>query len=533
MLDKKIGNVCSALKRVSGIAIASGVTTSKEKINATLVEARLMSGDMLNNPDAAALSFSHGSQNSDDKLTTSTGDIDLQACWGRVNQRMRKDIGDAAWRHWIKPLRISRLKEGTLTLEVDSTLARERVSSQYADRLRVISCAEFGNVSPSIRHVEVRLAAGRQLTPSNQPHRLSGQRASTQSAALATSSAASDDLMAGLDPRYTFANFVVGKPNELAFAVARRTAESEKVAFNPLFLYGGVGLGKTHLMHAIAWHIRQQLPSRKVLYLSAEKFMYRFVRALRFRDTMSFKEQFRSVDVLMIDDVQFISGKDSTQEEFFHTFNALVEDGRQVIISADKSPTDLEGMEERLRSRLGWGMVADIHPADYELRLGILQAKAEQAPVQIADKVLEFMAHRIVSNVRELEGALNRILAHAMLVGREITIESAAELLADLLRASSRQVSVDSIQKRVAAHYDVRVSEMFSARRARNIARPRQVAMYLAKNLTSLSYPDIGRQFGGRDHTTVMHAVKTIESLSKSDVQLAEDVQLLKSILSG
>ena len=186
-----------------------------------------------------------------------------------------------------------------------------------------------------------------------------------------------DETTAGLDPRYTFSNFVVGKPNELAFAVARRAAESEHVAFNPLFLYGGVGLGKTHLMHAIAWHIRGQNPSRKVMYLSAEKFMYRFVRALRFRDTMSFKEQFRSVDVLMIDDVQFISGN-STQEEFFHTFNALVEDGRQVIISADKSPTDLEGMEERLRSRLGWGMVADIHPADYELRLGILQSRRKR-----------------------------------------------------------------------------------------------------------------------------------------------------------
>ncbi|WP_438996980.1 chromosomal replication initiator protein DnaA, partial [Candidatus Puniceispirillum sp.] len=341
------------------------------------------------------------------------------------------------------------------------------------------------------------------------------------------------DPLAGLDPRYTFANFVVGKPNELAFAVARRTAESEKVAFNPLFLYGGVGLGKTHLMHAIAWHIREQTPSRKVMYLSAEKFMYRFVRALRFRDTMSFKEQFRSVDVLMIDDVQFISGKDSTQEEFFHTFNALVEDGRQVIISADKSPTDLEGMEERLRSRLGWGMVADIHPADYELRLGILQAKAERAQIQIPDKVLEFLAHKIVSNVRELEGALNRIMAHAMLVGREITIESTADLLADLLRASSRQISVDAIQKRVAAHYGIRVSEMFSARRARNIARPRQVAMYLTKNLTSLSYPEIGRQFGGRDHTTVMHAVKTIETLTLSDSRLGEDVDLLRSLLSN
>ena len=452
----------------------------------------------------------------------------LAQCWGRVTQRMRHDIGDAAWRNWIKPLRVNRLEAGTLTLETDSTLTRERVNSQYADRLRVISAAEFKTIASGINHVEVRIAKAL-AQPTDRPHRMSEQKPVEKT----PSKDKSYDLSAGLDPRYTFANFVVGKPNELAFAVARRTAESEKVAFNPLFLYGGVGLGKTHLMHAIAWHIRQQNPARKMMYLSAEKFMNRFVQALRFRDTISFKEQFRSVDVLMIDDVQFISGKESTQEEFFHTFNALVEDGRQVIVSADKSPTDLEGMEERLRSRLGWGMVADIHPADYELRLGILQSKAEQAQVEISDKVLEFMAHRIVSNVRELEGALNRILAHAMLIGREITIDSTADLLADLLRASSRQISVDVIQKRVAAHYGVRVSEMFSARRARNIARPRQIAMYLAKNLTSLSYPEIGRQFGGRDHTTVMHAVKTIENLMKSDAQLSEDVELIKSILAS
>ena len=452
----------------------------------------------------------------------------LAQCWGRVTQRMRHDIGDAAWRNWIKPLRVNRLEAGTLTLETDSTLTRERVNSQYADRLRVISAAEFKTMASGVNHVEVRIAKAL-AQQTDRPHRMSEQKPVEKT----PSKDKSYDLSAGLDPRYTFANFVVGKPNELAFAVARRTAESEKVAFNPLFLYGGVGLGKTHLMHAIAWHIRQQNPARKVMYLSAEKFMNRFVQALRFRDTISFKEQFRSVDVLMIDDVQFISGKESTQEEFFHTFNALVEDGRQVIVSADKSPTDLEGMEERLRSRLGWGMVADIHPADYELRLGILQSKAEQAQVEISDKVLEFMAHRIVSNVRELEGALNRILAHAMLIGREITIDSTADLLADLLRASSRQISVDVIQKRVAAHYGVRVSEMFSARRARNIARPRQIAMYLAKNLTSLSYPEIGRQFGGRDHTTVMHAVKTIENLMKSDAQLSEDVELIKSILAS
>ncbi len=453
---------------------------------------------------------------------------DLAQCWSRVTQRMRRDIGDAAWRNWIKPLRVNRLEAGTLTLETDSTLTRERVNSQYADRLRVISAAEFKTMTSGVNHVEVRIVNAL-VQRTNSPHRMSEQKPVKKTSKNNKSS----DFSAGLDPRYTFANFVVGKPNELAFAVARRTAESERVAFNPLFLYGGVGLGKTHLMHAIAWHIHQQNPVRKVMYLSAEKFMNRFVQALRFRDTISFKEQFRSVDVLMIDDVQFISGKESTQEEFFHTFNALVEDGRQVIVSADKSPTDLEGMEERLRSRLGWGMVADIHPADYELRLGILQSKAEQAQVEISDKVLEFMAHRIVSNVRELEGALNRIMAHAMLIGREITIDSTADLLADLLRASNRQISVDVIQKRVAAHYGVRVSEMFSARRARNIARPRQIAMYLAKNHTSLSYPEIGRQFGGRDHTTVMHAVKTIENLMTSNAQLAEDVELITSILAS
>ena len=455
---------------------------------------------------------------------------DLNQAWDRVTERIRRDIGEAAWRNWIKPLRVSRLEDGTLTLEASSSLARDRVNSQYADRLRVISAAEYG----AVREVEVRLAApaviDRQRQPDDQP---SASSQPDRDKATGPAGSFADDLGAGLDPRYTFANFVVGKPNELAFAVARRTAESERVAFNPLFLYGGVGLGKTHLMHAIAWHIRAQSPNRKVMYLSAEKFMYLFVRALRFRDTMSFKEQFRSVDVLMIDDVQFISGKESTQDEFFHTFNALVEGGRQVIVSADKSPTDLEGMEERLRSRLGWGMVADIHPADYELRLGILQAKAEQLQMAIPDKVLEFLAHRIASNVRELEGALNRIAAHAMLIGREITIESAAELLSDLLRASSRKVSIESIQNRVATHYGVRVAEMFSPRRARNVARPRQVAMFLAKNLTSLSYPEIGRQFGGRDHTTVMHAVRTIEGLINSDQAVAEDVQLLKSLLSA
>jgi chromosomal replication initiator protein len=334
-----------------------------------------------------------------------------------------------------------------------------------------------------------------------------------------------------LDKRFIFKNFIVGRTNELAHAAARRAAESDSVQFNPLFLFGGVGLGKTHLMHAIAWHITSQNPERRVLYMSAEKFMYQFVRALRFRTTMDFKEQFRSVDVLMIDDIQFICGKDSTQEEFFHTFNALVDQNRQIVVSADKSPSDLEGMEERLRSRLGCGLVADIHPTDYELRLGILRNKAERLGAKLPDKVIEFLAHKINSNVRELEGALNRIVAQSTLVGDTITLEATQEILRDLLRANDRQVTIEEIQKRVAEHFNVRLVDMHSARRARAVARPRQVAMYLSKQLTARSLPEIGRKFGGRDHTTVMHAVKKIEELRTADSSFHEDVELLRRML--
>jgi chromosomal replication initiator protein len=287
-------------------------------------------------------------------------------------------------------------------------------------------------------------------------------------------------------------------------------------------------------MHAIAWQIGKRKAKRKVLYLSAEQFMYRFIRALRFKDTMSFKEQFRSVDVLMIDDIQFICGnKDSTQEEFFHTFNALVDQNRQIVISADKSPSDLEGMEERLRSRLGWGLVADIHPTTYELRLGILQAKADSLKQKVPVKVQEFLAHKITSNVRELEGALNRIVAHADLVGRPVTIETTQDLLKDLLRANDRRVTIEEIQRRVAEHFNMKLADMHSERRARAVARPRQVAMYLSKQLTTRSLPEIGRKFGNRDHTTVMHAVRKIEELCALDAGFSEDVELLRRMLEG
>ena len=349
----------------------------------------------------------------------------------------------------------------------------------------------------------------------------------------ASNSSQAPELSAPLDTRYVFENFVVGKPNEFAYAAAKRVAESDHVSFNPLFLYGGVGLGKTHLMHAIAWEIRQRTPSRKVVYLSAEKFMYSFVRALRNQDTVSFKEQFRSVDVLMIDDVQFIAGKDATQEEFFHTFNALVDQGRQIVLSADKSPSSLEEIGDRLRSRLASGLVADLHPTTFELRLGILDAKAEQLGVLVPQKVKEFLAHKITSNVRELEGALTRLVAHAQLVGGGLTLETTQDLLQDLLRAHDRRLTMEEIQKRVAEHFKIRVSDMSSARRSRAVARPRQVAMYLSKQLTSRSLPEIGRAFGGRDHTTVMHAVRKIEELVKSDSAFAEDVELLTRMLES
>jgi chromosomal replication initiator protein len=341
-----------------------------------------------------------------------------------------------------------------------------------------------------------------------------------------------------LDARCTFETFVVGKPNELAHAAARRVAEGGAVAFNPLFLYGGVGLGKTHLMHAIAWEVRQSRPEARVLYLSAEQFMYRFVSALRFKEMHGFKEMFRSVDMLMVDDVQFIAGKDSTQDEFFHTFNALIDQQKQIVISADRAPGEIDGLEERIRSRLQWGLVVDLHPTDYELRRGILQAKAEaqleQHPgVRIGPGVMEFLAHRISSNVRVLEGALIRLFAFASLVGREINLDMVQECLADILRASERKVTIDEIIRKVADHYNLRMSDLLSARRARQVARPRQVAMFLAKTLTSRSLPEIGRRFGGRDHTTVIHAVRKIEELRVTDGQIAEDVELLRRMLEA
>ena len=462
------------------------------------------------------------------------GPLDTQ--WKKISGLLRAEIGEAAYRSWLKPMAIRGQQNGTVTMAVPTRFMRDWVMAHYADRL----CALWGDENPSVHGIDFIVHRDGVM-----PCQPMATVLTIESPLLPPQPAASDaterretdmndqSLCAPLDPRFTFDNFVVGKPNEFAYAAARRVADAVKVSFNPLFLYSGVGLGKTHLMHAIAWHIRERERNRRVIYLSAEKFMYRFIRALREHNTVDFKEQFRSVDVLMIDDMQFISGKESTQEEFFHTFNTLVDQGRQIVLSADKSPSDLEGIQERLKSRLNNGLVADIHATTYELRLGILQSKAERLGLPIHRKVMEFVAHRITSNVRELEGALNRVVAHAQLIGREINVETAQEVLHDLLRANDRRITIDDIQKQVAAHYNIRIADMSSARRARAVARPRQVAMYLAKQLTSRSLPEIGRKFGGRDHTTVMHAVRKVEELRAQDAAFAEDLELLRRMLQG
>jgi len=487
--------------------------------------------------------------------------------WARIRGRLRDEVGEVEYRTWLRQMTLSTVEGEEVVVLLPTRFLRDWVRGNYGDRLRsmwqneiiAIRTVEF-RVTPELRPAPGLLAGelsvgtpspngsrsnGAQLgqgvpAPSAQPFAMAENAGLAEPLGRQAEPRAADprsDWSVPLDPRFTFDTFVVGKPNEFAHACARRVAERPaSPGFNPLFLYGGVGLGKTHLMHAVAWSIRErsaqagQVP-QSVAYMSAEKFMYRFIAALRSQSTMEFKESLRSVDLLLIDDLQFLIGKDNTQEEFFHTFNALIDAGKQIVVSADKSPSDLSGIEDRLRTRLGCGMVADLHATTYELRLSILQSKALSQGVPVPPKVMEFLAHKITSNVRELEGALNRLIAHANLFGRAITMEGAQEVLHDLLRAHDRRVTIEEIQKRVAEHYHIRLTDMSSPRRARNVARPRQIAMYLAKQLTSRSLPEIGRRFGGRDHTTVMHAVSRVTELMQADNAFAEDVELLRRML--
>ena len=446
--------------------------------------------------------------------------------WPSIKLALRKTVGEAAFTNWINPLELTSVDASKANFATPTKFIGDWVDRNYGDSIKF----EFAKHGLDVDRLVFSVSIENKIAPAKKLTKITESKN--------TKTGSKDLPGASLDPRYTFDNFVVGKPNELAHAAARRVAEGGDVSFNPLFLHGGVGLGKTHLMHAIAWEIKKRDPNAKVLYLSAEQFMYRFVQALRFKDTISFKEMFRSVDVLMVDDVQFIAGKSSTQEEFFHTFNALIDQNKQVIISGDRAPVDMEQLEDRIKSRLQWGLVVDVHPTDYELRLGILQSKQESqarynSTVEVSSGVLEFMAQRISSNVRVLEGALTRLYAFGSLVGRPVTLEMAQESLSDILRATDRKVTIDEIIRKVTDHYGVNLTDMLSARRTRSIARPRQVAMYLSKKLTSKSLPEIGRRFGKRDHTTVIHAVKKIEELQSVDNQIAKDIEVLRRMLEG
>ncbi|UWQ91248.1 chromosomal replication initiator protein DnaA [Aliisedimentitalea scapharcae] len=461
-----------------------------------------------------------------------------QEKWGQLRQKLLKTVGRNNYKTWIEPLQFDQMSEGVVTFQVPTNFMGNYVSQNFADLILY----ELNNSGETVQRVAFKVAANtatRPMRASETPAEPEVEQAMAPKSQSAYSNTGLDELQAApLDARFTFDSFVVGKPNELAHAAARRVSEGGPVTFNPLVLYGGVGLGKTHLMHAIAWELKARKPELNVLYLSAEQFMYRFVQALRERKMMDFKHLFRSVDVLMVDDVQFIAGKDSTQEEFFHTFNALVDQNKQIIISADRAPGEIKDLEDRVKSRLQCGLVVDLHPTDYELRLGILQTKVQQyrttyPDLQLADGVLEFLAHRISTNVRVLEGALTRLFAFASLVGREIDMDLTQDCLADVLRASERKITVEEIQRKVSDYYNIRLSDIIGPKRLRSYARPRQVAMYLCKQLTSRSLPEIGRRFGGRDHTTVMHGVKRIEELKLTDGQIAEDVEMLRRALEA
>lgn len=449
--------------------------------------------------------------------------------WDEVSRDLISHYGHALYKNWFSKIAFyERTKNNKLLLAAPSNFVRDWIKSNYFETIIKL----VAHYDPEVKSVDI---ITKELNNFYAIGSQELQEPIKNEVKNPINLETEDDALAFLDQRFTFENFVIGPPNELAYAAALAVAESKTAVAksNPLFLYGGVGLGKTHLMHAIAWHSKKVNPKRKVLYLSAEKFMYRFIKALRNKDVMAFKEEFRSVDVLMIDDIQFICGKDSTQEEFFHTFNAIIDNNKQMVISCDRSPSDLDNIEDRIKSRLGWGLVADVHSTTYELRVGILESKLEQMNINISQNVINFLAAKITSNVRELEGALNKVIAHSTLIGREVTLESTQDILRDLLRSNERIITIEDIQKRVANHYNIKISEMSSVRRARTVVRPRQIAMYLSKILTPKSLADIGSKFGKKDHTTVIHAVKKVEQLMAEDADVREEVNLLTWMLQN
>lgn len=402
---------------------------------------------------------------------------------------------------WIKPLRLSDTSQLGFSLDAPNDFVCDQVSAQYLPMIQEF-LAHHGYTAD-----QVRVRVGEKTRP--------------------TVVSGSERQRAGesdtLDDRYNFDNFVLGKSNELAFAAAKQVAQNPGTVYNPLLLYGSTGLGKTHLLHAAGRFIAQQNPSAQVIYLHSEKFVSEMIQALRRDGIDAFKRRYRSADALLIDDIQFFAGKDRSQEEFFHTFNTLLESRQQIILTCDRYPKEVNGIEARLRSRFGWGLTVSIEPPDFETRVAILQSKATDRGLDLADSVSFLIAKRIRSNVRDLEGALNSLIANARFSGRTIDLDYTQEILRDVLAVHDRLITIENIQKLVADFYQLRVADLLSKRRTRSIARPRQMAMYLAKQLTEHSLPEIGNAFGGRDHTTVLHACRKIKALCETDGRLREE----------
>lgn len=433
--------------------------------------------------------------------------------WQRCLARLEGEIEPAVLHTWLQPLQ-ARDDDGTLRLLAPNTYTLEFVRSEYLTRIEGTLSAVAGHPVP------LRLEVG-SLAPA--------PPAAARTEATGATGAAAHHL----DPHYTFENFVEGKSNQLGKAAAMQVAQNPGRAYNPLLLYGGTGLGKTHLMQAAGNLMLAGNPSMKLLYVHSERFTEMMITALRNKNMDDFKHRFRSVDALLIDDIQFFAGKDATQEEFFHTFNTLYESRQQIILTCDRYPKEVDNLELRLKSRLGWGLSVAIEPPDFETRAAILLEKAQARGIALPSEVALLLARRIRSNVRELEGALNTVAAQANLSGRGITLELVQETLRDLFNVHARAITVQNIQKTVADYYQLRLSDLLSQRRVRSLARPRQVAMALAKELTEHSLPEIGEAFGGRDHTTVMHACKKIRSLCDTDMRVRQDWDKLVRILTG
>jgi len=462
--------------------------------------------------------------------------------WSRVKGRLRSTVGEDVYSSWFARMDLEGIQQESVHLSVPTRFLKSWIQTHYSER--VLSCwqaemPEVHRVDLSVRSA-MRAATHAKDASVADPRRAerSDNKPAPELRAVATAPvSANHDALGGspLDPRLTFGSFVIGRSNTLAHAAARQVAEGrhgDPVMFNPLYIHAGVGLGKTHLLQAITW-AGNSGSERKVLYLTAEKFMYGFVAALRTQTALAFKEALRGIDVLVIDDLQFLQGK-STQAEFCHTLNALIDAGRQVVIAADRPPSDLESLDDRVRSRLAGGLVVEMGTLGEELRLGILRsrvaaARAHHASFDVPEPVLDYLARTITHNGRDLEGAINRLLAHSKLNAQPVTLEMAEREVRDLIRPQEpKRIKIEDIQRVVARQYNVSRSDLLSSRRTANVVRPRQVAMYLAKTLTLRSLPEIGRRFGGRDHTTVLHAVRKIESLVGRDVALSEEVESLK-----